>query len=404
MEMDLGRSPSRGRGACPLTSMTYELIRRRRKYARSGNNLLLKIAYIWALLTSFYRVYIAWSNDIANLPEAEAEIKVAKHAFVAYALKVAPRMQPRNGLPVGNVDGNGLSLAHLAHGFLASIRANPFADDRYQQYFSVTEISPLGQRVRFTVSYGAYGQEGEMINVKNHEITHKYNRDESATVLSRNMLVVPDRGEIALYFAERYGGRGAASFFLRQMKAAFRKRMLNEQLILHYESLIDHQYWSEYLERAKLTGVQVVRYGISSDIADGVSADVVGRLRYELKPRRGAAGLGQRLKELLLSREVKAQRILGLSAELEEDETRLDLDDGNQKRQLILDKEEPPALAYLIPYKGDGRPTDDVVYNEMECVLPALARQLGIEISVNWNKGAWNEDQLDVRMEAVRDE
>ncbi|WP_428963938.1 hypothetical protein [Micromonospora fluostatini] len=327
---------------------------------------------------------------------------MAKHAFAVYGLKVAPRMHPENKVDVANIDGNGLSVAHLARGFLASIRDSPFTDDRYQQYFSVNDISPAGQQVRFTAGYGGYGQEGEMINVKNHETTHKFARDESATVLSRNMLVVPDKGDTALYFAERYGGRGSASFFLRQMKAAFRRRMLNEQLILHHESLIDHQAWSEYLQRAKLTGVQVVRYGISSDIAEGVSADVVGRLRYEVKPRRGAAGLGQRLKDLLLSKEVKAQQILGLSAELEKDETRLDLDDGNQQRQLIIGREEPPALAYLIPYKGDGRPTDDVVFGAMERVVPVLMQQLGMEISSNWNKGAWSADQLNVRMGAVR--
>ncbi|MGB2569282.1 hypothetical protein ACPFP2_12635 [Micromonospora citrea] len=325
-----------------------------------------------------------------------------KHSFAVYGLFVAPRMRPNLRLRVDNIDGQGASLLHLTYGFLRNVQSQPIDDTRHKQYFSIDTLDASGTRICFGADYGKYGVEGEIVNRTNHETTHTFGADESTLTTARNMVIVPPGGHMAILLAERYGGRGAASFFMRQLKSAFRGRFGGDYL-LHDENLIDQEAWRDYLANAKLTGIKVVRYDASHDLADRIKPEVVGRLEYEMKPRRGVKSFGQAVKDAFLRKDIQAQQMFGLREALDSDETRLSLDDGHQQRQVVIGKEEPPALVYVLPHEGKDRVKDDVIFGHMDLVVPSLCRQLHLELSPDWREGAWTDEQLAIRMEVIRE-
>lgn len=326
----------------------------------------------------------------------------SRTGFAAYSFKVAPRSRPAETVRLDDLDGSGLSLLHLIHGFLQDLSATPYADHRYQQYFATESIEPRGNTLRFGANFGRFGFQGEIVDTTTHETTHEFGEDESAVTGTRNLVVILPGGTHGLFFAERYGGRGGATLFARELRKAFGARMDIDRLLLHAESLIDEAGWTEYINGAKLTGIKIVRYGLDSDIAGGLSAETVGRLVYEVKRRRGVGSFGQAIKQRLLDGELKAQQIMGLEM-LDTDETQLTLDDGTQQKQLVIGRDEPAALVYMIEQSGDDRPSDEAVYLAMEQKAEELGRRLGLEFPTGWQRGGWASEQLGIKMEAVRD-
>jgi hypothetical protein len=178
--------------------------------------------------------------------------------------------------------------------------------------------------------------------------------------------------------------------------------MDSDRLLLKSESIIDSDAWKAYLDKAQLTGVRVIRHGLSDDRAVGLNIETVGTLIHEMKPRRGlVGGLGNTLKNKLLRGEVDAQALLGLATSEDEDETRITLDDGAQSREVVLGNDSAPALVYPIDYDEPDRPDNELVYKEMEKVAPQLVKQLGGHLSGSWKDGEWSTEELSVTMEPV---
>jgi hypothetical protein len=326
---------------------------------------------------------------------------MSRHAFAAYGLYVSPRYRPNDRLPLDDIGGTKIGLLSLIHGLLQDLKNQPLREEKSEDYLLIDDIDPTGSRIHFNAEYGKFGIEGGIRDTRSHKTTHTYGADESATVPIRNMVLCLPRSKTAILLTERYGNRGVGSIFLRQLEAAFRQRF--SDFILHSESLIDNEQWRAFRERAKLTSVKVVRYKRSHDIADGVDPKVIGRFVYEAKPRWGSVGLGDALKNGLLGGNLKAQDILGLSNEQDADETRLTLNDGDQERQVVLGRENLPALVYTVEHDGKDRAKDAVIYDEMNNVVPVLTKQLGLELPDDWDSADWPKAQLAVKMGAVRE-
>jgi hypothetical protein len=326
---------------------------------------------------------------------------MSRHAFAAYGLHVSPRYRPNERLPLDDIGGTQTSLLSLIHGLLQDLKTQPLREERSEDYLFIDEVDPAGSRIHFNAEYGKFGLEGGIRNTRSHETTHTYGTDESATVPIRNMILSLPRSKTAVFLTERYGNRGVGSIFLKQAEAAFRAKF--SDLILHSESFIDSDQWRNFRERAKLTGVKFVRFKMSHDLADGIDPQVVGRLVYEMKPRWGSEGLGGKMKDGLLGGRYKAQDLLGLSGEQDTDETRLTLSDGEQERQVVLGKENLPALVYAVDHDGKERAKDPVIYSEMHSIVPSLTKQLGLELPGDWDSAEWEKAQLTVKMGAARE-
>lgn len=332
---------------------------------------------------------------------------MARYAVAAYGLKVAPFRQNKRFLNLGDMDGRGLDLLHLVHGFLRDIRANALIEEQFGHYLSVENINTEGRSISFGAEYGRFGFEGAVKNIRTNKRTHQFGADESAVVHVRNMVIVPPRSNTALLLAERCSGRGAASIFLRHLTKAFRKRFADEALILHKEGLTEEEAWKSFMERARLTQIRVVRYSRNHDLADGIngiSETNIGRLEYTVKPLR-SSGLARQLISPIMDRSIKPEtQILGLRDEVEADEVRLQLTDGDQQREIVLGKDGLPTLVYPIKTSNDDRPSDEAVYDYMSELAKTLAQGLHLELPSSWRNGQWTRQARSIHMEAVRDE
>jgi hypothetical protein len=332
---------------------------------------------------------------------------MARYAVAAYGLKIAPFRQPKRFLDLEDMDGRGLDLLHLAHGFLRDVQANSLKEEQFGHYLSVGNIKAEGRSISFGAEYGRFGFEGTVKNVRTNKRTHEFGADESAVVHVRNMLIIPPHSNTALFLAERCSGRGAASIFLRHLTKAFRKRFVDEALILHKEGLTEEEAWKSFMERARLTQIRVVRYSRSHDLADGIngiSETNIGKLEYTVKPLR-SSGLARQLISPIMDRSIKPEtQILGLRDEVEADEIRLQLTDGDQQREIVLGKDGLPTLVYPIKTSNDDRPSDGAVYDYMGELAKTLAQGLHLELPSNWRDGFWTKQAQSIHMEAVRDE
>ncbi|MFB4267248.1 hypothetical protein [Nonomuraea sp. GTA35] len=332
---------------------------------------------------------------------------MTRYSVAAYGLKVAPFRQNKKFLNLGDMDGRGLDLLHLIHGFLKSIQTSAIIEEQFGHYLSTENITIQGRSISFGAEYGRFGFEGAVKNVRTNRRTHRFGVDESAVVHVRNMIIVPPSSNTALLLAERCSGRGAASIFLRHLTKAFRKRFHDEGLILHKEGLTEEAAWKRFMERARLTQIKVVRYSRNHDLADaitGIGETYIGRLEYTVKPLR-SSGLARQLISPLMDRSLKPEtQILGLRDEVEADEIRLQLTDGDQQREIVLGKDGLPTLVYPIKTSNEDRPPDEAVYDYMTELALTLAQSLELGLPSNWKLGSWTKQAKAVQMEAVRDE
>ncbi|MFG1646978.1 hypothetical protein ACGFMK_42440 [Amycolatopsis sp. NPDC049252] len=327
---------------------------------------------------------------------------MSKYAYVAYRVTVSKSGQPDDPLDVGNFDGKGADLVAYFHGFLRCIGEEFIRRQKYDQYLAVPELVPRGRRVEFVTEYGRYGLQGTLVDTISGEKTHSYDEDESPVVETRNMFVSPAEGRWAIFLAERYGGRGAASLILSEFKRAFRQCFENEELIVKYDGLLDPAAWAEYVEKADMTEMQVKRFGPSPDFADPVAAKSVGRVVSRVRPMRGQKGFGRAFRDKIISREIRAQDIIGIPV-IDGDEVELKLNDGEQQRSVILGEEANPVLAYFLVGDKEERPSDGAVYAAMRKKVIDAKANLGLTLPQQWKDGTWDDSLLSVKLEPIRD-
>lgn len=284
---------------------------------------------------------------------------------------------------------------------MKDIKDSPFVDEDSKQYLTIPEITPAGSTIHLTGRYGHYGQPGNnVIDIQTGKLIHEFGDNDAFTTRLRNMLVIPDSANTALFLAERYSGRGLTSIFLRELKRAFRAKF--DSHILRSEGLTNGEAWQAFLANAKLARVRVTRHFVPADIADEPVEQHVYNLMYSAKPSRGQKFFPQSIKEGLLRGQIKANEILGLNPEMEFDETRLEMHGDTWQRDFALDQQ-MPVLIYPVGGNGEQRPSDAQMYEAMETVVPELCQSLSVDLPAGWQSGAWPAGALAVTLEAVRD-
>jgi hypothetical protein len=217
------------------------------------------------------------------------------------------------------------------------------------------------------------------------------------------MIVIPRRAKFGFLLCERYGGRGSATVIRTIIERAFRRRFGESGVVIRFEALLNATAWAAFVGNADLKSIKVNRYSRSSDVADGIDISQIGKVTCSVKPRRGLGRFPAAIKDAILDRSLSAQDLIGIPAGVDDDVS-LQLDDGDQQKQLILGHEEPPNLIYMINRDGDDRPDSAAVFKEMTTRLESeLAIQAGVQLAENWRDGSWTEEDLAVKMPAMRD-
>ncbi len=326
---------------------------------------------------------------------------MAKHAYVAYRITVT-KLRDKDELNVGNFDGRGSDLLTLFHAFLSDIASEPLQEKKYDRLLMISSLDPRGRTVHLKAKYGRFGLSGTLVNATSGEITYSYDEDESPVSETRNMLACPKNGKWAVFLAERYGGRGAASMLIGQFKRAFRSRFGSDGFIVRFEGLMDPDAWAKYVNEADMKELQIKRWGPSPDIADDLTAKSVGRIVSHVKPHRGQKSFPRAFREKITRGEIRAQEIIGIPVK-DDDEVEMVLDDGQQQRSLILGETEIPILAYLLAEDTDERPADDEVRHAMLEKVSDLKARLQLALPSDWSEGEWGHKELSVKLDPVRD-
>jgi hypothetical protein len=328
---------------------------------------------------------------------------MATHAFVAYKLTVAPGGHPDDLVSLSNIDGRGTDLRYLAHGFIKDINRSPFTASFPKKYLTITSITPSGHAIQFEGEYGPYGQSGNnIIDVQTGKSIHELGDNDAYTTRVRNMIIIPPGSKIGLFLAERHSGRGLASMFLREFGRAFRRKFREEKYAVRWEGLTNGEAWQAFLANAQLARVRVVRHGVSQDIADETNGKSVYDLTFAAKAARRQRYFPRSVRDGLINGTIKPQTILGLSPEMEFDETRLEMHGPDWQKEFALDQR-LPVLIYPVGADDQSRPSDDKIYNRMEEVVAELCPTLGVDLPLTWHQGVWSADALAVALEAVRD-
>jgi hypothetical protein len=328
---------------------------------------------------------------------------MATHAFAAYSIRVSPWREPDNFIDLSNLDGHGADILYLIHGFLRAIFDEPLTDESLKQYLSMSAIEPAGRCIRFTGRYGPYDQPGNrVVDIRSHKSVHDLTKDDAFTTDVRNLVVIPESGTTGFFLTERYSGRGIASIFMRELHKAFRAKFSNDKPILHFEGLTNGEAWERFLSDARLTQVRVIRHRLSPDIADENLGKSIYNVSYTATPIRGAKFFPRALQDALIQRTIDPHTILGLSPDTPFDETRLQMDAGDQQKEFMMEHDRPPVLVYALDPGEDDRPTDDRVYEQMAKVTNELCQGLGVELASNWQEGGWSQEALAVPLEVIR--
>ncbi len=270
-----------------------------------------------------------------------------------------------------------------------------------KQYLTITSITPSGRTIRFEGKYGPYGQSGNnIIDVESSKSIHELGDKDAYTTRVRNMIVVPSNSSVGFFLAERYAGRGLASIFLREFGRAFRAKFSAEKYLLRWEGLTNGQAWQAFLEDAQLAQVRVIRHAVPRDIADEPSAKNLYNLSFSAKPIRGQRFFPRSIRDGLINGTIKPHTILGLSPDMEFDETRLQMQGSAWQRDFALDQQSP-VLIYPVG-DDENRPSDDEIYGRMEEVVTELCPTLGVDLAAGWQQGAWSPEALAVALEVIR--
>ncbi|MEV8611947.1 hypothetical protein AB0383_29130 [Amycolatopsis sp. NPDC051373] len=354
-----------------------------------------------------FRAYVA-KGKIGRSFAAQSKLRgenwavMAKHAYVAYRLTVTKLRKPDEPLKLGNFDGRQTDILELFNGFLNGLKKNALRREKLNQYISILRIDPKGRAIEFDAYYGRYGSSGSIIDTTSGQTTHQYDEEESPVQMTRNLIASPKDGTWAIFLAERYSGRGAATALIREFKQAFRSRFEQDKLIVNFDGLVDSDAWAQYVDKADMKEMKIKRFGPSSDIADPLVTKSVGRVTSIIQPRRGQGSFPRSLREKLVSREITAQEIIGIPV-ADGDEVELALDDGRQQRSILLGEAEHPILSYVLAEDDDERPTNAQVRAQMVAKVSEAKSKLGLTLAHDWEDGQWSGEALEVKLEVERD-
>ncbi|WP_150252393.1 hypothetical protein [Nocardiopsis deserti] len=280
-----------------------------------------------------------------------------------------------------DLDGGGLDLLDLFEDSLKTLEHTPRRDERRQYHLSVPHHRRTDDReIEVRLDYGKFGSRGMVKNVHNHEDRYRIGYDEAATTFLRNLVVVPSRGSFALLLTERYQRNGAGTAFLEHLKETTAPALKQRGLVLKHEALADSEAFRRFLERARLTKVEVRENFRGTDLFNQEELRPSGTFCHTYKPKRKDQAFLSLFRDQVLARNADMAGLFHLRTAEHIVETRVTLDDDIQERTIILDEEETASpLTYLLAEDDASRPSDREAFTVMRRTSTETCQHLTID-------------------------
>ncbi|PDP88679.1 hypothetical protein CQJ94_05575 [Glycomyces fuscus] len=306
---------------------------------------------------------------------------MAKHCFAVYQIQVSRMWHPDQVMPVDDLDGGGLDLLDLFQDSLKALEHTPRRNERRQYHLSVPHHRRTEHReIEVRLDYDKFGSRGMVKNVHNHEDKYRIEHDEAATTFLRNLVVVPPRSSFALLLTERYQRNGAGTAFLEHLKESTMPTLQQRGLVLKHEALADSEAFRMFLERARLTKVEVRENFRGTDLFNQEELRPSGTFCHTYKPKRKDQALLSVFRDQVLNRAADMAELFHLRTAEHIVETRVTLNDDTQERTIILDEEETASpLTYLLAEDDASRPSDHKAFAIMRETSVKTCQHLAID-------------------------
>lgn len=306
------------------------------------------------------------------------------------------RFKPNKTRVFGDVTNvQGVDLLHLFHGLFANIDPDYLVDRKSSRYLKIEEVKPSGRAVLVRTESGPFGEPGQTIDVTTHKVAHRRTEQQSATVMTRTLFVVPPSSTMGLFLVERQGSANGGSTLVEVFKNAMLASFPDH--FFPTETVVESDAWSA---SANLAGVTAVAYGYPVDIANGTTPQpiVKGVLRQTLEPEHGARYLPRALWDAIRNHRVDTAAYMGFGS-TQVDETIVHLEKNGQSKSFVLGKESEPSVRVEITKQEEAPLTDSEFVTRALAEAKSFYTEAGLTWNSTWASGAWTKSALDVKLD-----
>jgi hypothetical protein len=288
---------------------------------------------------------------------------LAKSGYIVFHVRARVRWG-RDDLPLDDLDGNGTALANLLENTLRDLKGEIQTEARYEQAFRIDSFDGDRGYLFVEAVAGPYGVRGALLHTKTGS-EQEYTEDHATVRPLRAMFALPRQGFTGLLFCERYAGRHLKNSLEKGVLVSALRTCLPEHNV-KLSAYVDHSAWAAFLEQSaiyRVTSVfrakQIEQIGDDrrrpADLkimAEGPLATKIGRKivdnlrnRFNTVGEPAAINIDEELTELKPRNE----------SEYERERLEVQVGDENDKRTIVVEREQMPQFVYQLGADGKKR-------------------------------------------------
>jgi len=287
---------------------------------------------------------------------------LAKSGYIVFHVRARLRWG-RDDLPLDDLDGNGTALTDLLENTLRDLKGEIQTEARYEQAFRIDDFDRDREFLFVEAVAGPYGVRGSLLHTKTGS-EHQYTEDHATVRPLRAMFVLPRQGYTGLLFCERYAGRHLKNSLEKGVLVTALKVQPLPEHAAKLSTFVDRAAWKAFLGQSSIYRVtSVFRAKQIEDIGDdrrrssdlkmmveGPLATRIGRKiidglrsRFDADGEPAAINIDEELSELQPRNE----------SEYERERLEVQVGDEQDKRTIVVEREQLPQFVY--PLGGDGK-------------------------------------------------
>jgi hypothetical protein len=290
-------------------------------------------------------------------------------------------------------DIDGIDLLQYFRAWADKVNPNEMVDHQRGRYLTITNVVPHGRSVVVEAESGYFGDPGKTIDVDTHQVAHERTSGQSATIMTRLMLMVPPGSTTGVFVIERQGLIGAG----RRIITAFTRALMTRFPTYSFDSdtVLESAAWAD---GAELLSIKAVAYQVPVDIGDGIAPEArpLGRLEQVLEPERGRDFLPNALYRKLRDRSLQSSDFMGFQGNIEVDETFVTVTRGGRRKTFNLEQEKVPAIRILITDEGEQALTLTPFLRRCQDEVQDYFEGMELSWDEAWRDGQWSAEAMSV--------
>lgn len=284
-------------------------------------------------------------------------------------------------------------LLRLFYDYVSDLHPDALVDYEKNRYAHVEGVSLAGCAVCVEIEYGTFGNPGKTMSIRSHQAVHERGEDESATVHTRLVLVVPPGGAMGLFFIEREGNYGGGSTVMHRFRDALQESY--PDAFYPMEALLEPDAW---LKAADLLKFTVIKHGWSSGLNPGLGlqAQPLGAVETTFRPERGTQFLPRSIRDGLLDHSINAAEYLAVPDVDDDDgvEVEMTLQLGNVSRTFKVDHARTPSFRLQLTRDREPRLDPDVYVRTCFAEARSIYKRHQLSWNTDWETEAIVNDSV----------